>query len=139
MDILPFLRQRAGDFTCPRCRYSLADCGVRIVQQRGPLYTVQVTCRRCELSLLVQLEVQGDADRDGPAAIPSTRSQRGASAPRRAGRAGTPAPAAPPISPDELLDLHLHLAGFEGPLLQLLAPSLPTAPETAHDGRRGER
>jgi len=131
MDILPFLRQRAGDFTCPRCRFSLADCGVRILQQRGALYTVQVTCRRCELSLLVQLEVKGDAD--AAAAVAGGRGARGAGTGRRAVQARRPTPTLPaaPISADELLDVHQHLAGFEGPLTGLVPSSVPAGPNRA--------
>ncbi len=129
MDILPFLRQRAGDYTCPRCRYSLADCGVRILQQRGPLYTVQVTCRRCELSLLVQLEVREDAITPTAAAgEPGARSAgRRTARPRRVALERP----APPISADELLDVHQHLAAFEGPLSSLGAPSVPAGPDRA--------
>ncbi|HUY98665.1 MAG TPA: hypothetical protein VMW47_13810 [Verrucomicrobiae bacterium] len=134
MDILPFLRQRAGDFTCPRCRYSLADCGVRILQQRGPVYTVQVTCRRCDLSLLVQLQLQGDAG-TAEAIAAGGRSPRASAPGRRASRAPRPPsePAMPPITADELLDLHLHLADFSGALTALWPAPVPeAAPETAH-------
>ncbi|MHB1524208.1 MAG: hypothetical protein ACYCS9_10040 [Candidatus Dormibacteria bacterium] len=96
MDIMGFLRQRAGDFRCPVCRRSLADCELRQLAHQGPHYTVQVTCRHCSMAFLVALEVQGGAEAE---ATPSQMD---------------------PISPDELLELHRQLRDFEGPLTELL-------------------
>ena len=96
MDIMGFLRQRAGDFRCPVCRQSLADCELRQLAHQGPHYTVQVTCRHCSMAFLVALEVQGGAE------------------------AGVAVQERDPISPDELLELHRQLADHEGPLTALL-------------------
>ena len=96
MDIMGFLRQRAGDFRCPVCRRSLADCELRQLAHQGPHYTVQVTCRHCSMAFLVALEVQGGAE------------------------AEVPDPERDPISAEELLDLHRRLAEYEGPLTALL-------------------
>jgi hypothetical protein len=98
MDIMGFLRQRAGDFRCPVCRRSLADCELRQLAHQGPHYTVQVTCRHCSMAFLVALEVQGG----GAAEVDSKERE--------------------PISADELLELHRQLADYDGPLTALLEP-----------------
>ena len=69
MDILAFLRERAGAFRCPMCRRSLADCKLRRLDHEGQKYTVEVTCRNCELTFLVALEL---ASSDGTAADGAT-------------------------------------------------------------------
>ncbi len=101
MDIMGFLRQRAGDFRCPVCRRSLADCELRQLAHQGPHYTVQVTCRHCSMAFLVALEVQGG------------------------GVAEADLEERDPISADELLELHRQLADHKGPLTALLAPPRP--------------
>ncbi len=106
MDILPFMHERAAQFSCPRCRRSLADCGLRLLQQRGSHYTVQVTCRTCDLTLVVALELRSEADTPREA-IPAQRVAR---------------PAPPPLSGEEVLDVHLRLRDLNGPLTDLLRP-----------------
>ena len=106
MDILPFMHERAAHFSCPRCRHSLADCELRLLRQRGAHYTVQVTCRSCSLALVVALELRSEAD-DPREAIPAQRVSR---------------PSAPPVSGEEILDVHLRLRDLEGPLTDLLRP-----------------
>ena len=100
MDILAFLRERAGAFRCPMCRRSLADCKLRQLDHEGPKYTVEVTCRNCELAFLVALELANsdvvEAERDGAA------------------------PRGDPISNDELLELHRALSRHSGLITDLL-------------------
>ncbi len=96
MDIMAFLRQRAGDFRCPVCRRSLADCELEELAHRGAHYTVQVTCTHCSMAFLVALEVQGG------------------------GEAQVERAEAPPITPDEILEVHRALSGHEGTLTALL-------------------
>jgi hypothetical protein len=108
MDILAFLRERAGAFRCPMCRRSLADCKLRQLDHEGPKYTVEVTCRNCELAFLVALELANsdvvEAERDGeqPELV-----------------AGA-APRGDPISNDELLELHRALSRHSGLITDLL-------------------
>ena len=104
MDILPFMHERAAQFSCPRCRHSLADCQLRLLQQRGAHYTVQVTCRSCALTLVVALELRSEADA-AREAIPARRAARPA-----------------PVSGEEVLDVHLRLRDHAGPLSDLLRP-----------------
>jgi hypothetical protein len=108
MDILAFLRERAGAFRCPRCKRSLADCKLTQLDHAGQKYTVEVTCRSCELAFLVALEVasndeaETDAEEHGRETVASAE------------------PEADPISNDELLELHQVLSGHSGPLTALL-------------------
>ncbi|MHB1525898.1 MAG: hypothetical protein ACYDEA_02025 [Candidatus Dormibacteria bacterium] len=99
MDILTFLRQRAGDFRCPVCRRSLADCKMRQLTHHGSQYTVEVTCRKCDMAFVVALELHGGGDEDK---LSETTS------------------GPPPISADDLLDVHRALKGYQGSLTALL-------------------
>ncbi|GAC1342834.1 MAG: hypothetical protein NVSMB29_14950 [Candidatus Dormibacteria bacterium] len=96
MEILAFLRESAGDYPCPGCQRSLADCGMELVEEEQGLYSVEVTCARCDLSFVVLLRVEVDEEMPVAAAVP-------------------------PISADDLLDVHQVLRGHDGPLSELLA------------------
>jgi hypothetical protein len=106
MDILAFLRERAGAFRCPMCRRSLADCKLRQLDHEGSKYTVEVICRHCQLAFLVALELA----RGDEAEVGEDEFQLVAGA----------EPQGDPISNDELLELHRALRGHSGPLTDLL-------------------
>lgn len=108
MDILAFLRERAGAFRCPMCRRSLADCKLRQLDHEGQKYTVEVTCRSCELAFLVALELASSDD---------TESSEDEEEVALVGRAEADSD---PISNDELLELHRTLSEHSGPLTALL-------------------
>jgi hypothetical protein len=103
MDILTLLRQHAGDYRCPVCLRSLADCRMRQLSHRGHQYTIEVTCRKCTMAFVVALAVQGgdtgEAEADSTGAVEL-----------------------PPISTDDLLEVHRALVGYHGPLTALLEP-----------------
>jgi hypothetical protein len=101
MDIITLLRQHAGDYRCPVCRRSLADCRMRQLTHRGHQYTIEVTCRKCTMAFVVALEVQG-----GEVADAETESSE----------------ALAPISTDEILEVHRALLGYHGSLTALLEP-----------------
>ncbi|MHB8393870.1 MAG: hypothetical protein ACYDC5_05085 [Candidatus Dormibacteria bacterium] len=101
MDILTFLRQRAGEFRCPVCRRSLADCKMRQLTHRGHQYTVEVTCRKCDMAFVVALEVHGGEAGEEDLEVAGSG-------------------AMPPITADELLQVHEALRGYQGPLTALL-------------------
>jgi hypothetical protein len=108
MDILAFLRERAGAFRCPICRRSLADCKLRQLDHEGQKYTVEVTCRNCELAFLVALELANADDTET-----GDDEQEVAVVGRFEGDSD-------PISNDELLELHRTLSEHSGPLTALL-------------------
>ena len=103
MDILSLMRERSGDYDCPKCGLSLNGCELEMLRDDAPQYTVQVTCAACHIRFIVVLQVRDrlrpDAAED--AAVP----------------AGPPP--APPIGADELLDLHELLRDHEGSILDL--------------------
>ena len=105
MDILTFIRGRAGDYDCPVCRKSLDGCDLTLLRQEGNTFTVQVGCARCHVTFVVVLQLRGEL-------------------PAGADDADAPAepvePAAPPISADELLDVHEALRDFDGSFSELL-------------------
>ncbi len=103
MDILTLLRQHAGDYRCPVCRRPLADCRMRQLTHRGSQYTIEVTCRKCTMAFVVALEVQGGEGADSAVTASDTGEL-------------------PPISADDLLEVHRALVGYHGPLTALLEP-----------------
>lgn len=105
VDILALMRERAAQYDCPKCRLALRDCGLVMLRDDAPQFTVQVTCATCHVSFVVVVQVR---DRDGV-------------------DADTPAtpvgpPPRPPISGEEVLDLHELLRDHSGPLNELFAP-----------------
>jgi hypothetical protein len=103
MDILTFIRDRAGDYDCPVCRDPLVDCDLKLLRQDGKTYTVQVGCAHCHVTFVVVLQLRGE--------LPAHEHEDAEPA----------EPAAPPISADELLDVHETLRDFEGSFADLLA------------------
>jgi hypothetical protein len=101
MDILTFIRERAGDYDCPVCRDPLVDCELKLLRQDGNTFTVQVGCARCHVTFVVVLQLRGDL-------------------PALAAPAEPAEPVAPPISADELLDVHERLRDLEGSFTDLL-------------------
>lgn len=100
VDILSFIRERSGDYDCPVCREPLADCDLKLLRQDGHTFTVQVGCARCHVSFVVVLQLRGE--------LPAAKSAEPAE------------PVAPPISADEMLDVHEALRDFEGSFTELL-------------------
>jgi hypothetical protein len=96
MDILNFIRDRAGDYDCPVCRDPLVDCELKLLRQDGTTYTVQVGCARCHVSFVVVLQLRGE--------LPVT-----------------PGAEAAEPSADELLDVHEMLRDLDGSFADLLA------------------
>lgn len=108
MDIVEFLRERAGAFRCPMCRRSLADCKLKQLDHEGQKYTVEVTCRNCELAFLVALELAPNDEAENEPGEPEVELVASSDS------------EADPISNDELLELHRALRGHAGPLTALL-------------------
>ena len=103
VDILALMRDRAGDYDCPKCGVSLTGCELAMLRDDDPQYTVQVTCSACRISFIVVLQVRDRTAQEEPA-VP----------------AGPPPP--PLIAADEMLDLHELLRDHNGSLLELFRP-----------------
>ena len=108
MDILSLMRERSGDYDCPKCGLSLKGCGLEMVRDDDPQYTVQVTCAACHIRFIVVLQV-----RDRLRGVEPAPEEEVAPGP----------PPAPPIGADEMLDLHELLRDHNGSLLDLLRPA----------------
>jgi hypothetical protein len=103
MSILDFIKDRARHYNCPVCGHGLERCDVRMLQQAGNRYTVQVTCVTCQVQFVVILEAQEEVAEEAVVTAPAPL-----------------APEAEPIAADELLDVHLALRDFTGPLTDLI-------------------
>ena len=105
MDMLDILRRQAGRFQCPKCGQSLADCQLEMVAHQDDQSLVKVTCAHCQDMRVIAVAIAAEAEaapmidvRDQPA------EELGA-----------------PITTDDVLDVRLALAGYEGDLAGLLA------------------
>jgi hypothetical protein len=105
VDILAVIRDRAGEYDCPVCHRALDGCGLSLLKDEDPMYTVQVSCAHCRVTFVVVLQVRRDRRR--PA-----RTRRRPAPPQR-----------PPIGVDEVLDVHELLRAHTGPLTELLRMS----------------
>jgi hypothetical protein len=101
--MLDILRRQAGRFQCPKCGQSLADCQLEMVAHQDDQSLVKVTCAHCQDMRVIAVAI-AEAEtapvvdlRDEPV------DELGA-----------------PITSDDVLDVRLALAGFEGDLTSLL-------------------
>jgi hypothetical protein len=112
MSIIEFIQDRARYYNCPVCGRSLRGCEVRMLNHVDDRFTVQVTCAACKVTFIVVLAIQGS----GMETLTDDELQVDLE-----DEAVVPAGSGPgPIEPDELLDLHLLLKGFQGPLVELI-------------------
>lgn len=105
MDVLDILRRQAGRFQCPNCQKSLADCGLDLVANADDESLVKVTCAHCQDSRLIAVAFATEVE----------------SAPAVAVRDEPVEALGDPISTDDVLDVRLALAGFDGDLRSLLS------------------
>jgi hypothetical protein len=104
MDLLDVLRRQAGRFQCPNCQKSLANCELDLVASADDQSLVKVTCAHCQDSRLIAVAFATEVEsapidvRDEPVEALGD-----------------------PISADDVLDVRLALAGFDGDLRSLLS------------------
>lgn len=103
MDVLDILRRQAGRFQCPKCGESLAECQLDLVAHADDQSLVKVTCAHCQDARLIAVAFAAEVEtapvdvRDEPVEALGD-----------------------PISTDEVLDVRLALANFDGDLSKLL-------------------
>jgi hypothetical protein len=117
MRFIDFIRDRARYYNCPHCGRSLRDCELRMLRHVEDRYTIQVTCAACHVQFVLILAVQGEGLESLPA--DELTIGRGDEASEQAARAERSGPAPEPIGTDEVLDVHLALRDFRGPLTDL--------------------
>ncbi len=105
MDMLDILRRQAGRFQCPKCGQSLADCQLEMVAHQDDQSLVKVTCAHCQDMRVIAVAIAAEAE---AAPVIEVRDQP-------AEELGAP------ITTDDVLDVRLALAGYEGDLAGLLA------------------
>jgi hypothetical protein len=128
MRFIDFIRDRARYYNCPHCGRGLRDCELRMLRHVEDRYTIQVTCAACRVQFVLILAVQGEGLESLPGDDPGL--ERGL--PEDADLLGemtspdldpdfdaVAMEEAEPIGSDELLDVHLALRDFRGPLTDL--------------------
>lgn len=129
MRFIDFIRDRARYYNCPHCGRGLRDCELRMLRHVEDRYTIQVTCAACRVQFVLILAVQGE----GLESLPAEEAAIERGLPDDADLLGDLTPAEPepeldrellleeaePIGSDELLDVHLALRDFRGPLTDL--------------------
>jgi hypothetical protein len=111
MSIIEFIQDRARYYNCPVCGKSLKGCDVRMLQHVEDRFTVQVTCAACHVTFIVILAIQGSGLEpltDDDVALDGID------------EAGVAEDGADPIEWDEILDVHLLLKDYNGPLSDLI-------------------
>ena len=121
MSIIEFIRDRARYYNCPVCGRTLRGCDVRMLSSEDDRFTVQVTCAACDVTFIMILAVQGtglealaesqieiEVDHEPQLPVVAEIAECRGAAVRG------------PIELDELLDLHLMLRDFSGPLVNLV-------------------
>ena len=129
MRFIDFIRDRARYYNCPHCGRGLRDCELRMLRHVEDRYTIQVTCAACRVQFVLILAVQGE----GLESLPPDEAAIERGLPEDADLLGDLTPAehaaeldgefepenAEPIGSDEMLDVHLALRDFRGPLTDL--------------------
>ena len=100
VDILALMRERAAEEVCPRCRRNLRNCELAMLRDDDPQYTLQVTCALCRVSFVIVVQVRDRSEEETQVADPGP-------------------PPAPPISGEEMLELHERLRDHQGSLTDL--------------------
>ncbi|MBM4420919.1 MAG: hypothetical protein FJ034_04940 [Chloroflexi bacterium] len=113
MNILRFLREQARGYDCNVCGQNHARSEIRVLGRLETAWIVRVTCAKCQAAFKLLVVVD-----EAHAAVSPV--EDGSAAPARTTRRRRP-----PVTPDEVLDAHELLKGFEGDVRTLF--------------RRGER
>ncbi|HEX8025093.1 MAG TPA: hypothetical protein VF484_02705 [Candidatus Limnocylindrales bacterium] len=91
MDPLDHLRALPDGLACTVCEERVPAADVRVVASREDVCFLRIDCPACRSTTLAFVQAEAGLADDAP-------------------------PAAPPISADDVLDMHLFLAGWHGDL-----------------------
>jgi hypothetical protein len=116
MDAEGWLTSELAAFACGACGQPYGSAHVRLIAQREELFFVDLACAHCgsQAVAIVTIQLDGDsatieAGRLLPAGdISGTENEGGID------------PCAPPISVDDVLDMHAFLEGYAGDVGDLL-------------------
>jgi hypothetical protein len=105
VDVLDILRRQAGRFQCPKCGQSLAECQLEMVMHEDEQSLVKVTCAHCQDTRLIAVAFATETESEAPAVEIRDQAIEGLGG---------------PITSDDVLDVRLALANFDGDLTGLL-------------------
>lgn len=114
MDAERWLTSELASFGCAACGQAYGEGHIRLIAQRDDLFFVDLSCRHCgsQAVAIVTIQIEGD----------SATIETGELVP--ADQSGLPAHAvapAPPVTVDDVLDVHELLEEFQGDARQLIA------------------
>ena len=112
MDAESWLTSELASFGCAACGQAYGQGHIRLIAQREELFFVDLSCDHCgsQAVAIVTIQIDGDtATLDGGELV-----RVGAADPDAA-------PDGPPVSADDVLDVHDLLDDFEGDVHQLIA------------------
>ncbi len=112
MDGADWLRTQLTSFGCAACGQPYESGRIRLLAERDGLYFVDLACVGCASQAVAIVTIEMDED-DLPQANAGDLIQVVADPVRST--------AGPPVSADDVLDMHLMLSGFQGDASDLLA------------------
>jgi len=112
MDAERWLTSELASFGCAACGQAYGQGHIHLIAQREELFFVDLTCDHCgsQAVAIVTIEVDGE-----------TTTLEGGELVRAEETGPDAAPDGPPVSADDVLDVHDLLDGFRGDAHQLIA------------------
>lgn len=113
MDGADWLRTQLTSFGCAACGELYEPGRIRLLAHRDGLFFVDLACTACSSRAVAIVTVETDQDQ-------GTLAETGELAEIAAARTTPQGPVAPPISADDVLDVHRLLGDFRGGTRELL-------------------
>ena len=112
MDAESWLTSELASFGCAACGQAYGQGHIHLIAQREELFFVDLTCDHCgsQAVAIVTIQIDGETARlEGGELVRAEEADPDA------------APEGPPVSADDVLDVHDLLDDFEGDVHQLIA------------------
>lgn len=117
VDAERWLTSELASFGCAACGQPYGESHIRLIAQREELYFVDLSCPHCGSQAVAIVTIQAEGERT---TLEGGELVRVGSPGESPTQEATPAEG-PAISPDDVLDAHALLDGFEGDVHQLMA------------------
>ena len=117
MDAESWLTSELASFGCAACGQAYGQGHIELIAQREELFFVDLSCDHCgsQAVAIVTIQVDGETARlEGGELVRADAADPDAADPDAA-------PVGPPVSADDVLDVHDLLDDFEGDVHQLIA------------------
>ena len=112
MDAESWLTSELASFGCAACGQAYGQGHIRLIAQREELFFVDLSCDHCGSQAVAIVTIQIDGD---------TTTVEGGELVRVEATDPDAAPDGPPVSADDVLDVHDLLDDFHGDVQQLIA------------------